>query len=104
MAFNIFLIITLLTSLQPLLLHISDIFMVFILPVKVSFLICPLCSRYYGEYAAIGPALGWRWYRVQKAVFCSPLSLYLYWCVHHNNINNQEFGCQAIRPRVRCRI
>ena len=34
---------------------ISDIFMVFILPVKVSFLICPLCSLYHGECSAVGP-------------------------------------------------
>ena len=45
-------IISLLTSLQLLLLDISDIF---ILPMKVSFIICHLFSLYHGECSAVGP-------------------------------------------------
>ena len=100
LAFNIFLIITLPTSLQLILLDISDIFMVFILPVKVSFLICPLCSLYHGECSAVGPgalkpSVG-DGIESRRPWFCSPVSLYsflcclsslhLYWCVHQSII------------------
>ena len=100
MAFNIFLIITILTSLQLLLLDISDIFMVFILPVKVSFLICPLCSLYHGECSAVGPGAfkpsvgdGIEYRRPCSALhflsihflYCLSI-LHLYWCVHQSII------------------
>ena len=70
MEFNIFLIITLLNSLQ--LKDISDIFMVFILLVKV---VCPLCSRYYGECSAVGQPSDGDGIESRRPWFCSPLSL-----------------------------
>ena len=97
MEFNIFLIITLLTSLQLLLLDISDIFMVFILPVKVSFLICPLCSLYHGECSAVGPgalkpSVG-DGIESRRLWFCSPVSLYSFLCclsILHHYIERQS--------------
>ena len=53
--------------------------MVFILPVKVSFVVCPLCSLFHGECSAVGPGAlkpsDGDGIESRRPWFCSPHSL-----------------------------